>query len=405
MPATTRSAPTTAVASRASKASKANKAKTKAPKGKTTSRSKPNATTNRVQKPTSSNHTARGYVYVDKTSRTVSPDFIAETPPPSQSRRRVIEETPPPYSQADYEAEIARLHQKLRHRRHQSRRRSSRKGDSEDESEDSEAGDRPRVSFLHHAGNKPFLTIHEHYPAVNIKYFKQIYYGNFQPSKSMRLAHNALAWSTTPKGKKDKDEVTPDPADMVELLRTFEVYAHAICFFAARPRVALELHDALVRYRIRLMDFSLIYRFESVRTYHYAFMGDRILMAQDDPVAWITEDYHCRQYLIPRPPKAPSANAPARNSAAGSNLICHKWNAGNCHRTDCKYPHICSVCQQSHPANQCRSRPVVPNSNSVPLSTRSPTCKLLGGFHSLTLSLSLPGQAQPRIFRRSDHVL
>lgn len=81
----------------------------------------------------------------------------------------------------------------------------------------------------------------------------------------MRLAHNAFAWSTTPKGKKDKDDATPDSGDTVELLRCFEVYAHAICFFAARAHVALELHDALIRYRIRLMDFSLMYRFDSVR--------------------------------------------------------------------------------------------------------------------------------------------
>ena len=114
---------------------------------------------------------------------------------------------------------------------------------------------------------------------------QQIYWGTFLPSKSMRLAHDALAWSTTPKGKKDKDEATPDSANMVQLLRCFEVYAHAICFFAARPQVALELHDALVRYRIRLMDFSLTFSFESIRTYHYAFMGDRILRGQDDPAA------------------------------------------------------------------------------------------------------------------------
>ena len=133
------------------------------------------------------------------------------------------------------------------------------------------------MSFLHHVDNKPFLTIHNHYPAVHQKYFTQIYYRTFQPGKSMRLSHNALTWSTTPKGKKDKDDVTPNPADMVELLRSFEVYYYAICFFAARPYIALNLHNALVRYRIRLMDFSLIYRFNSVRVYHYTFIGDRIL--------------------------------------------------------------------------------------------------------------------------------
>ena len=71
----------------------------------------------------------------------------------------------------------------------------------------------------------------------------------------------------------------PDLADMTELLRVFEVYVYVICFFAARPYVALELYEALTRYRIRLLDFSLIYRFDSVRTYYYTFMGNRILKA------------------------------------------------------------------------------------------------------------------------------
>ena len=85
---------------------------------------------------------------------------------------------------------------------------------------------------------------------------------------------------------------------MVQLLRCFEVYAHAICFFAARPNVALDLHEALIRYRVRLMDFSLYYSFISIRNYHYAFMSKRILRRQDDPVVWLLEDPECRYYLI-----------------------------------------------------------------------------------------------------------
>ena len=193
------------------------------------------ATTNRVRKPAAPGRNARGYVYVDDTSRTVSPDVILETPPTSPShrrvidetrpaRRRVIEETPPPSSREADRDEIARLQAKLRHHRHKSHRHSSRKEDSEDDSDDSDVGDRPRVSFLHHAGNKPFLAVHEHYPAVHMKYFRQIYYGTFQPGKSMRLSHNALAWGTTPKGKKDKDDATPDPAESHQEWRQ-EMYA------------------------------------------------------------------------------------------------------------------------------------------------------------------------------------
>ena len=110
----------------------------------------------------------------------------------------------------------------------------------------------------------------------------------------MRLVYNVLAWSITPKGKKDKDDATPDLGDMVELLRGFEVYAYAICFFAARPHVVLALHDALIKYRVRLMDFSLSYRFDLVRIYYYAFIGDRILRGQDDPIVWATDDTQCR---------------------------------------------------------------------------------------------------------------
>ena len=140
----------------------ANKATKTTPKGsstaksKHTSRSKSNRanTTNRVQKRTPTTRKARGYVVVDEdsqtvnndTSRTASPDYISDTPPP---RRREIPETPPPSNQAHLEAENARLRKKLR------RVRSHRKDDSEDESSDSEAGDRPRVSFLqHHSANR-----------------------------------------------------------------------------------------------------------------------------------------------------------------------------------------------------------------------------------------------------------
>ena len=107
MAPTTRS---TALTTAAAVASKAGKAKSKAPKGKNDSRSKAMASANRVRKATPPRN-ARGYVYVDDTSRIVSPDFIPEIPPSSQGHQRVVEETPPPSSLADAEDEISRLRQ------------------------------------------------------------------------------------------------------------------------------------------------------------------------------------------------------------------------------------------------------------------------------------------------------
>ena len=357
------------VASRATKSTQARKAKSKP-----SSRSK---ATNRVQKPAPTKRNRRGYVEIDEgsytvgnnTSRTASPDYISDTPILS---RREVPGTPPS-SRAKLEAENARLRRELRyrHRNHSGQRRSGR-DDSEDDASDSERGDSPRASFLHHhAGKEPFLSIHNHYPAVNIKYFKQIFWGTFHPSQSMNLAHDALAWST---GKKEALEST----NMVQLLRCFEVYAHAICFFAARPHVALELHEALVRYRVRLMDFSLHYSFQSIRNYHYAFMSKRILSKQDDPVAWLSEDYQCQHYLVLKTSQQLQANLTGRPSASssyhapasGGFLSCNKYNTGECSKTNCKYPHICSICQHGHSARECKSRQVVSNSNSVPLGSR-----------------------------------
>ena len=143
-------APTTPAV--ATKATKSTQAKSR-PRPSKSNRAN---TTNRVQKRAPTTRKARGYVVVDEdshtvnedTSRTASPDYISDTPIPS---RRVVPETPPP-SQAKLEADNARLRRELRYHRHRnhSRQRRSGKVDSEDDSSDSEAGEGPRVSFLHH---------------------------------------------------------------------------------------------------------------------------------------------------------------------------------------------------------------------------------------------------------------
>ena len=59
-----------------------------------------------------------------------------------------------------------------RHHRHQSY-------NSETET-DKEEGEGPRVSFVHTVGIQPFLNLHNRYRTVEIKYFKQIFFGTFR---------------------------------------------------------------------------------------------------------------------------------------------------------------------------------------------------------------------------------
>ena len=73
-------------------------------------------------------------------------------------------------------------HRVHKSRSHSRRRRHRHHSYSSESSTDSEEGDRPRVSFLHHdKGRKPFLDLDlaARFPIVHTKYFKQICHGTF----------------------------------------------------------------------------------------------------------------------------------------------------------------------------------------------------------------------------------
>ena len=115
---------------------------------------------------------------------------------------------------------------------------------------------------------------HEHFRAVDIKYYKQIFYGTFRPEHLTKLAYSYVHRSAS-------DDIQEENG-MVHLMRCFEVYGQVICHFA-HPRMALRLYEAWCNYRIRLAELSVLYKFDTVREYNYAFMTARMLNGQDDP--------------------------------------------------------------------------------------------------------------------------
>ena len=72
------------------------------------------------------------------------------------------------------------------------------------------------VSFRHAEGKKPFLSLYERYRAVNIKYFKQIFFGTFKTEYLTKLAHNCT-------NRTDSD-IIQETNGLVHLLQCFEVY-------------------------------------------------------------------------------------------------------------------------------------------------------------------------------------
>ena len=57
---------------------------------------------------------------------------------------------------------------------------------------DSKIGDESRVSFLHEEDNKLFLKLYKRFRAVDIKYFKQIFYETFKSKNLIKLVHDYI---------------------------------------------------------------------------------------------------------------------------------------------------------------------------------------------------------------------
>ena len=326
---------------------------------------------NRVSKasatPKRGKNTSAAPKRANKSSAASRPQEVPETPSARAISPDVIEETPP--SRGEVQELRERLEDALELLRRRRSRTPSRRRHRYEEGSGSEEVDRPRVSFLHsHSeGKRPFIKIHQRYRAVDVRYFKQIYDGTFRPEHLTKLASSYT-------NRLDKDDDVQEAVGLNQLLRCFEVYGQAICHFCP-PTVAIRLQEALSDYRVRLSDLSVHYRFDSIREYHYAFMGARILCGQDDPIAWITEDNRCSDLLIRKTPttgnstKQHAVGHAVKSSSSGGTLTCNSFNAGRCTREHCKYSHICSNCQQNHPAITC-PKPHASNTNLTPLGSR-----------------------------------
>ena len=133
-------------------------------------------------------------------------------------------------------------------RRHRHRRRCS----SDSSSTDSEDGGRPKVSFLHQekgTQDQAMTDLASHFPTVVLKYFKQIYYGTFQPSNLAKLGQGMA-------DKMTGEDTTAEVKGIGHLNHCMEVYGQINLQFA-HPSKLRPLQLALAKYRIRQMRVRL----------------------------------------------------------------------------------------------------------------------------------------------------
>ena len=119
---------------------------------------------------------------------------------------------------------------------------------------------------------------------------------------------------------RDTIEAPQDVKGMAHMLLCMEIYGQIVLHFFNSAILGL-LQEALLKYRVRLIEMSVIYKFDSIKTYNAIFMRTRILLGQDDPQVWAREDEHCRDLLVRKlalsETSKPLMNSTLKSSSSG----------------------------------------------------------------------------------------
>ena len=232
---------------------------------------------------------------------TLTPDVIEETEPEAPISRNELRRL----MRKEFERGLANARNNqsdsdrggiYRVRKSRSRRRRRHYSSSESSTDSEDEKSRPKVSFLHHKeGTKPYFVLATHFPSIHTKYFRQIFFGTFQPENLTKLGVGISDRAPT-------DNDSQEVRGMVQLLQCMEVYSHIVAHFS-QPAWREDLHVAFSQYRFGLAQMSVIYKFDSIRAYNNAFIRTRILLGQDDAAEWKGSNKACQDSWSENRPK------------------------------------------------------------------------------------------------------
>ena len=196
------------------------------------------------------------------------------------------------------------------------------------------------MSFLQHKEDtKPFLDLAARFPTVLMKYFKQIFFRTFAPENLTKLSQGMADRAAV--------EASQEVKGIGHMLLYLEIYSQIVLHFSAVSLLS-PLQQSLSQYRVRLIEMSVVYKFDSIRAYNATFMRTRILLGQDDAAAWALENRQCCDLLVRKTSlnevNKASLSLPSRSYSSDLD-ICRNFNEGRYTREHCKYSHICSNCQ------------------------------------------------------------
>lgn len=93
--------------------------------------------------------------------------------------------------------------------------------------------------------------------------FTQIFYGTFRPENLTKLGKGTAG--------KAAAEAPKEATGMAYMPLCLEIYWQIILHFSA-VSLAGPLQQSLSQYRVRLIEMSVVYKFDSIRAYHATFI-------------------------------------------------------------------------------------------------------------------------------------
>ena len=221
----------------------------------------------------------------------------------------------------------------------------------------------PRVSFTHILGTNPppfSPNLLKYFPAINRKYFTEIFRGVFNVENLHKLANDFSARTSL-----GENEGVSEPKGLSHLLRCFEAYCQIVLEFSS-DQAYRPLQFAMSQYRIHLHLLLAQHTFESVAAFHRTFVYARICEGQDNPQGWVTIDPIIEQNHLVR--KGAENSKPKAKDSSGWITVptgyCRKFNLSlPC--PGCAYKHTCFHCQSpDHAGKACPTS----STNRTPIS-------------------------------------
>ena len=184
----------------------------------------------------------------------------------------------------------------------------------------------------------------------------------------------------------DDDVIQQNLKSMILFIRCLEVYNQCL-IETINDQYRHSLQASLAWYIDYLLKLHLHYIFKSLRIFHFYFHEIHIIKEVNDSNEWYNaEDELINQALIKKTSAIASQmryqSQRVRKQFYDSRLeeestlfsICNKFNVNSCIYSDCTYQHICSECNETHAAINCKTL----NSNSQSIERK---------WHRISISL------------------